>query len=112
MVAEEKLPEVLFQPYQPRERLSESLSVADVHLVSLDPKFEGLVYPSKVYGIRAAGRPIVCLRPGMGVEELRKGATTESETCEPSDFARACVYWRKHFACGVTAVSAEAPVKA
>ncbi len=76
VVAEEKLPDVLFQPYQPRERLSESLSVADVHLVSLDPKFEGLVYPSKVYGIRAAGRPLLWLRPGLGVEDLRAAAAT------------------------------------
>mgnify|MGYP000380342322 CR=1 FL=1 len=71
VVAEEKLPDVQFRPYQPRERLSESLSVADVHLVSLDPKFEGLVYPSKVYGIRAAGRPLLWLRPGLRVEDLR-----------------------------------------
>ncbi|MCS6781170.1 MAG: glycosyltransferase, partial [Geminicoccaceae bacterium] len=72
VVAEEGLPDVLFRPYQPRERLSETLSVADVHLVSLDPRFEGLVYPSKVYGIRAAGRPLVWLRPGLGVEELAR----------------------------------------
>ncbi|MCS6781464.1 MAG: hypothetical protein NZ555_17375 [Geminicoccaceae bacterium] len=42
--------------------------------MSLDPRFEGLVYPSKVYGIRAAGRPLVWLRPGLGVEELRRAA--------------------------------------
>jgi glycosyltransferase involved in cell wall biosynthesis len=47
---------VLFQPYQPRERLAESLSVADLHLVSLLPPMEGLIVPSKFYGIAAAGR--------------------------------------------------------
>ena len=46
-----------FRPYQPRARLAESLSAADVHLVSLRPELEGLVVPSKIYGILAAGRP-------------------------------------------------------
>jgi glycosyltransferase involved in cell wall biosynthesis len=48
-----------FQPYQPRERLAESLSAADVHLVSLRPELEGLIVPSKAYGIAAAGRPAI-----------------------------------------------------
>ena len=48
---------VRFLPYQPRARLAESLSAADVHLVSLRPEFEGLIVPSKFYGIAAAGRP-------------------------------------------------------
>jgi colanic acid biosynthesis glycosyl transferase WcaI len=48
---------VMFRPYQPRECLAESLSAADVHLVSLQPDLEGLVVPSKIYGILAAGRP-------------------------------------------------------
>lgn len=50
---------VRFQPYQPRERLAESLSVADAHLVSLRPSLEGLIVPSKLYGVLAAGRPAI-----------------------------------------------------
>jgi colanic acid biosynthesis glycosyl transferase WcaI len=50
-------PRVVFRPYQPRERLAESLSVADVHLVSLRPSLEGLIVPSKFYGIAAVARP-------------------------------------------------------
>ena len=46
-----------FQPYQPRERLSQSLSAADVHIVSLRPELEGLIVPSKFYGVAAASRP-------------------------------------------------------
>jgi glycosyltransferase involved in cell wall biosynthesis len=53
------LKSVHFRPYQPRERLSESLSAADVHLVSLKPELEGLIVPSKFYGIAAAGRPAI-----------------------------------------------------
>jgi hypothetical protein len=33
--------------------------VADVHLVSLRPELEGLIVPSKFYGICAAGRPTI-----------------------------------------------------
>jgi glycosyltransferase involved in cell wall biosynthesis len=50
---------VLFKPYQPREKLSESLSVSDLHLVSLKPELEGLILPCKFYGILAVGRPVL-----------------------------------------------------
>ena len=50
---------VAFRPYQPRERLAESLSVPDVHLVTLKPAIEGLVVPSKFYAIAAAARPVI-----------------------------------------------------
>ncbi|RTL72223.1 MAG: glycosyltransferase WbuB [Hyphomicrobiales bacterium] len=54
-----QLRSVLFQAYQPREVLAESLSAADVHLVTLRPDLEGLIVPSKIYGILAAGRPAI-----------------------------------------------------
>ena len=47
------------RPYQPKELLGETLAVADVHLVSLNPALEGLIVPSKFYGIAAAGRPTI-----------------------------------------------------
>lgn len=50
------LDNIVFKPYQPRERLAESLGAADVHLVVLRPEMEGLIVPSKFYGISAAGR--------------------------------------------------------
>jgi glycosyltransferase involved in cell wall biosynthesis len=55
----EGLPHVQFRPYQPREVLGESLSAADAHLVSLQPSLEGLIVPSKFYGVLAAGRPVL-----------------------------------------------------
>jgi len=51
----------LFKPYQPRERLAQSLSAPDAHLISLRPDMEGLIFPSKFYGILAAGRPSLFL---------------------------------------------------
>ena len=49
----------VFQPYAAREELSESLSAADVHLVTLQPRLEGLIVPSKFYGIIAVARPVI-----------------------------------------------------
>jgi len=50
---------IRFEPHQERSALAESLGAADVHLVVLRPAFEGLVLPSKLYGILAAGRPAI-----------------------------------------------------
>ncbi len=61
-----KLDNILLRPLQPRERLAESLSAADVHLVSLLPALEPYVVPSKLYGILAAGRPALFIGAGDG----------------------------------------------
>jgi colanic acid biosynthesis glycosyl transferase WcaI len=65
-VTRRALQSVRFQPYQPRERLGESLSAIDVHLVSLKPGLEGLIVPSKFYGIAAAGRPNIFIGDADG----------------------------------------------
>ena len=52
-----KLTNVIFKPYQSANTLSESLSLADLHLVTFKPQMEGLVFPSKFYSICAAARP-------------------------------------------------------
>jgi glycosyltransferase involved in cell wall biosynthesis len=48
-----------FRDYVPREQLGASLSSVDAHLVSLKPQLEGLIVPSKFYGILAVGRPVL-----------------------------------------------------
>ncbi len=60
------LKNVIFQPYQPRERLRESLSVPDIHLVSLDERLEGLIVPSKFVGVIAMGRPVLWIGAADG----------------------------------------------
>jgi glycosyltransferase involved in cell wall biosynthesis len=60
-VEKEQLGNFIFQGYQPPELLADSLAAADVHLVSLLPALEGLIVPSKIYGILAAGRPAVVI---------------------------------------------------
>ena len=50
---------VRFKPFQPREVLAQSLSSADVHFVGLGRGLSGYVVPSRLYGILAAGRPVI-----------------------------------------------------
>ncbi|MCA9030691.1 MAG: glycosyltransferase family 4 protein [Planctomycetaceae bacterium] len=57
------LKNVRFLPYQPREFLSESLSGADCHLVSVRPEVVECLMPSKLYGVLAAGVPSIALAP-------------------------------------------------
>lgn len=60
------LDNIVFQPYQPLEALSASLCAADLHWISLKPALEGLIVPSKVYGVLAAGRPILAVTAANG----------------------------------------------
>jgi colanic acid biosynthesis glycosyl transferase WcaI len=46
-------------PFQERSILSQSLSTADVHVVGLAKGLAGYVVPSRLYGILAAGRPVI-----------------------------------------------------
>jgi hypothetical protein len=46
---------VVLKPYQPRDQLARCLYMPDVHLISLHPSPQGLIVPSKFYGIEAAG---------------------------------------------------------
>jgi glycosyltransferase involved in cell wall biosynthesis len=50
---------VHFLPFQDRSVLSLSLSAADVHVVGLTRGLAGYVVPSRLYGVLAAGRPVI-----------------------------------------------------
>ena len=52
---------VRFLPYQPLEQLAESLSAADLHVVSMHENITGCLCPSKLYGILAAQRPVLAI---------------------------------------------------
>ena len=64
------LSNVHFHPAQPRRDLGATLAVADIHLVTLLPGCERLVFPSKLYGITAVGRPVIFIGP-QGCELAR-----------------------------------------
>ena len=54
------------RPYRPRAELRHSLSVPDIHWLSLEPELEGLIVPSKFYGAAAVGRPIIFIGDTRG----------------------------------------------
>jgi colanic acid biosynthesis glycosyl transferase WcaI len=56
-------PTIRSLPYQPLGELRNSLSAADVHLVTVGDAVVGIVHPSKVYGALAVARPILLLGP-------------------------------------------------
>jgi colanic acid biosynthesis glycosyl transferase WcaI len=62
-VAAEGLRNIRLAPPQPLPRLAETLGAGDLHLVSMQDALCGLVVPSKIYGVLAAGRPAVFLGP-------------------------------------------------
>jgi glycosyltransferase involved in cell wall biosynthesis len=57
------LANVRFLPPVPRAELGAALGAADAHLVTLRPDFVGLVFPSKLAGVLAAGRPVLFVGP-------------------------------------------------
>ncbi|MCH7658921.1 MAG: glycosyltransferase family 4 protein [Bacteroidetes bacterium] len=54
---------ILFLPFQPVEKLGEVLTANHVSLVSLREGLEGMAVPSKIYGILAAGVPVIAMVP-------------------------------------------------
>ena len=59
--SELSLTNCLFLPFQPKEVLPYSLTSADLALVSIAPGMEGVVAPSKLYGVMAAGVAIAAI---------------------------------------------------
>jgi glycosyltransferase involved in cell wall biosynthesis len=58
-----QLANVQFRPAQPRTLLARSLALGDVHLVTLRRGCERYVFPSKLYGLAAIGRPALVVAP-------------------------------------------------
>lgn len=54
---------VRFLPFFPGSKIPSVLAAADAHLITIKRGLEGVVVPSKMYGILAAGKPIVAVAP-------------------------------------------------
>ncbi|HJZ63149.1 MAG TPA: glycosyltransferase family 4 protein [Candidatus Acidoferrum sp.] len=52
-----------FLPFFPGNKVPSVLAAADAHLITIKRGLEGVVVPSKMYGILAAGKPIVAVTP-------------------------------------------------
>lgn len=59
-----RIPNVRFLPFFPSIKIPSVLAAGDVHVITVKRGLEGVVVPSKMYGILAAGKPIVALAPG------------------------------------------------
>jgi glycosyltransferase involved in cell wall biosynthesis len=54
---------VRFLPFFPANRIRSVLAAPDAHVITVKRGLEGVVVPSKMYGILAAGKPIVAVAP-------------------------------------------------
>ncbi|MBF0424457.1 MAG: glycosyltransferase family 4 protein [Magnetococcales bacterium] len=50
---------ILFAPFADEKELAARLAAADIHLLSLNPEWDGIVVPSKFFGSLATGRPLL-----------------------------------------------------
>ena len=56
-------PNIRFLPFFPPSKVSSVFAAADAHVITIKRGLEGVVVPSKMYGILAAGRPILAVAP-------------------------------------------------
>jgi putative colanic acid biosynthesis glycosyltransferase WcaI len=56
-------PNIVFMPFFPSSLIPSVLAAADAHVITVKRGLEGVVVPSKLYGILAAGKPIVAVVP-------------------------------------------------
>lgn len=85
-VKENSINNVIFLPFQPKNNLKYSLNVANVHLVVNQKGIKGISVPSKIYGVMAAGKPILgVLEEGSEAERLIS-ASKSGIIIEPQDY--------------------------
>ncbi len=65
-----ELSHVSFAPHRKRDQLSQSLASAHIGLVTQRAECLGSVVPSKIYGLMAAGRPILFIGPRQATPSL------------------------------------------
>jgi colanic acid biosynthesis glycosyl transferase WcaI len=54
---------IRFAPFRPPDQVAHVLASADLHLLTIRRGLEGVVVPSKLYPILAAGRPVLVVAP-------------------------------------------------
>jgi len=82
---------IRFLDFFPASKISSVLAAADAHVITVKRGLEGVVVPSKMYGILAAGKPIVAVAPeetdvvSIGV---RRGFAIAADPDRPAEVAR------------------------
>lgn len=85
-VSKGNLKNVTFLPYQPKEFIKYSLNVADVHLVVNQKGIKGVSVPSKIYGVMAAGKPILGVLEQDSEAEFLISTSHSGLVSEPQDY--------------------------
>jgi glycosyltransferase involved in cell wall biosynthesis len=83
---------VRFLPFFPGSQIPSVLAAADVHLITVKHGLEGVVVPSKMYGILCAGKAIVAVAPeNCDVVTLgrEQGFALAADPDNPDQFAQA-----------------------
>lgn len=92
-LAAKDVPNIRFLPFFPGNKIPSVLAAADAHLITVKHGLEGVVVPSKMYGVLAAGKPIIAVAPAscdvvsLG---LQQGFSLFADPDHPTQFA-ACV---------------------
>ncbi len=97
MAATLGLRNVKFLSYQEKKDLKFSLNAADIHLIPLKEGMRGIIVPSKVYGILAAGKPFIAAVDEDSeidkiVKESRCGLVVEPSSSEALEKAMLWAY--------------------
>src|SRR6266478_6316694 len=83
---------IRFLEFFPPSKISSVLAAADAHVITVKRGLEGVVVPSKMYGILAAGKPIVAVAPNetdavsLGVQ---RGFAVAADPDRPAEVASA-----------------------
>ena len=72
-----RLPNLQLLPFQPAERMSDFLGLANLHVLPQEASIADLVLPSKLGGMLASGRPIVVMTdPGTEMMSFVENSVT------------------------------------
>jgi len=89
-VLAEDLKNVRFLPLQPSDRLNDLLNLADLHLLPQQLAAADSVFPSKLIGMLASGRPIIAAcRTGSDIAETIGGCGLVTPPGDPEALAAA-----------------------
>jgi glycosyltransferase involved in cell wall biosynthesis len=78
---------IRFLDFRPAAEIPAVMAAGDLHIVTVKRGLEGVVVPSKLYGILAAGRPVLAVAPASSdvsrlVREADCGVAVEPEDAE------------------------------
>ncbi|MFT8322305.1 MAG: glycosyltransferase family 4 protein [Bacillus sp. (in: firmicutes)] len=85
-ITDNHIENTMFLPFQHKDYIKYSLNAADVHLVVNQKGIKGVSVPSKIYGVLAAGKPIIgVLEKGSEAQRIITESTS-GIVVEPQDY--------------------------